>query len=57
VAILFSFLGFSQVVHMSFYLERFLTRQQNTLAIHNLTMAVSVYFESLRLVSLIQFES
>jgi hypothetical protein len=40
VAVFFSFLGFSHVVDMSFYLEMFLTRQQMLRTIHKLTRAV-----------------
>jgi hypothetical protein len=40
VVVLFYFLGFSYVVDMSFYLERFLTRQQKLSTIHKLTRAV-----------------
>jgi hypothetical protein len=41
VAVLFSFLGFSHIVDMSFYLERFLTTQQTLSTIHKLTRAVN----------------
>jgi hypothetical protein len=58
VTVLFSFLVFSHVVDMSFYLESFLMRQQMLRTIHKLTRALFFYKTGLNCIGeLLNFDS